>query len=456
MADKLYFSRDTEVYLQMTADHGGGTGGTVWKIPVLDGFSFSQATNASEITLSEAVSNNSARGKSRRSRQMFNDSYAPAEWSFSTYMRPFKSAVNASNGWSPTGTSADVHSVEEALWANFVSNPSFTRGVSGTDAAWTAPNPHASSGNINPVKNDVNFKLINFKSSEVAALGEFDLYFKLGGTSGQIVGTASTQLNYRIADCVVNEVTIDFDIDGIATLNWSGMGRIITEEASTPSTNLISEGADTDSNFIRNRLSIMSVVQADADELLETGETDSDNTATTYDIVLTGGNITFSNNITFLTPETLGVVNQPIGHVTGTRSVSGNFTSYLNDDTDSTSTLFARIIEDSDTVTNKFNVTFNIGGLPKITNGGTTVTVPFASDGANYDTAGDGSGTPTETDNTSVVVNMPRCHFELPTHSLDDIISLDTNFHALPADNDPGATEADYEAIIIYSGPTPS
>ena len=244
MADKLYFSRDTEVYLQMTADHGGGTGGTVWKIPVLDGFSFSQATNASEITLSEAVSNNSARGKSRRSRQMFNDSYAPAEWSFSTYMRPFKSAVNASNGWSPTGTSADVHSVEEALWANFVSNPSFTRGVSGTDAAWTAPNPHASSGNINPVKNDVNFKLINFKSSEVAALGEFDLYFKLGGTSGQIVGTASTQLNYRIADCVVNEVTIDFDIDGIATLNWSGMGRIITEEASTPSTNLISEGAD--------------------------------------------------------------------------------------------------------------------------------------------------------------------------------------------------------------------
>mgnify|MGYP001251999072 CR=1 FL=1 len=103
MADKLYFSRDTEVYLQMTADHGGGTGGTVWKIPVLDGFSFSQATNASEITLSEAVSNNSARGKSRRSRQMFNDSYAPAEWSFSTYMRPFKSAVNASNGWSPTG-----------------------------------------------------------------------------------------------------------------------------------------------------------------------------------------------------------------------------------------------------------------------------------------------------------------------------------------------------------------
>jgi len=35
MADKLYFSRDTEVYLQMTADHGGGTGGTVWKIPVL-------------------------------------------------------------------------------------------------------------------------------------------------------------------------------------------------------------------------------------------------------------------------------------------------------------------------------------------------------------------------------------------------------------------------------------
>ncbi|MEC7223030.1 MAG: tandem-95 repeat protein, partial [Verrucomicrobiota bacterium] len=48
---------------------------------------------------------------------------------------------------------------------------------------------------------------------------------------------------------------------------------------------------------------------------------------------LNGGNVTISNNITFITPEELGIVNVPIGHVTGTRSVSGSFTCYLTDDT---------------------------------------------------------------------------------------------------------------------------
>ena len=41
MADTLYFSRDTEVFIKI--------GSAIWSIPVLDGFSFSQATNASEI-----------------------------------------------------------------------------------------------------------------------------------------------------------------------------------------------------------------------------------------------------------------------------------------------------------------------------------------------------------------------------------------------------------------------
>ena len=84
MANDLFFSRDTRVVVS--------DGTAYWEIPVLDGFSFSQATNTSEISLAEmssAVSGN----KSRRGRRMFNDSYAPAEWSFSTYARPFKSAT---------------------------------------------------------------------------------------------------------------------------------------------------------------------------------------------------------------------------------------------------------------------------------------------------------------------------------------------------------------------------
>ena len=55
MAQQLYFSRDTKMFLEFDS--------FVWEIPVLDGFSFSQATNSSEITLNEMES---SAGVSRR------------------------------------------------------------------------------------------------------------------------------------------------------------------------------------------------------------------------------------------------------------------------------------------------------------------------------------------------------------------------------------------------------
>ena len=49
MADKLYFSRDTKLYVELTSNLGKFQG--LWEVPVLDGFSFSQATNHTEIAL---------------------------------------------------------------------------------------------------------------------------------------------------------------------------------------------------------------------------------------------------------------------------------------------------------------------------------------------------------------------------------------------------------------------
>ena len=43
MAQQLYFSRDSKMYIEFD--------GYVWEVPVLDGFSFSQATNSSEIKI---------------------------------------------------------------------------------------------------------------------------------------------------------------------------------------------------------------------------------------------------------------------------------------------------------------------------------------------------------------------------------------------------------------------
>jgi hypothetical protein len=369
MADILQFSRNTRVYVQQ--------GVNIWEIPVLDGFSFSQATNATEISLSEMTS---SLGVSRRARQMFTDSYAPAEWSFSTYMRP-------NNG----------SCVEEALWANFIANNSYT--AAGT--AWTAGVTRAAPA--------VTF---DFDDSNTTILGTFNVYFVLGGCGVNAATTpfaaANGQTIYKISDAVANTASIDFEIDGIATINWSGFGKIITEESTFNAATAITTGAlasDT-GNFIRNRLTSLT----------------ADGSATTsgfvtfdaaYSLVLTGGNITFENNISYLTPETLCTVNQPLGHVTGTRSISGNFTCYLNADGTSSAELFEDVISATDVVRNKFALTFSIGGAsaPK------------------------------------VVISLPQCHLEVPAHSIEDVISLDTTFHALPT-----SVDATDEATITYTG----
>ena len=361
MADTLYFSRDTKVYIQK--------GASIWEIPVLDGFSFSQATNSSEITLNEMATST---GASRRARRMFNDSYAPAEWSFSTYARPFISG----GGTGAAGNAATHHAVEEILWAMMVGDAALTAGLG---------------QGMTPGSSNL---AIDFADSNVVTLGTADIYFVLGGASG------GTQTIYKIEGCCVNEASVDFDIDGITTINWSGMGKIITEVAG-PITATIYEAIGSTSNFIRNRLTSLTAVSTSP-------------SAVTYDLVLTGGNVTISNNMTFLTPETLGVVNQPLGHVTGTRNVSGSFTCYLNAEALSSADLFENLIEATSTITNSFDLVFSVGGS---------------------------TATP------RIVLDMPTCHLEVPTHSIDDVISVEVNFHALPS-----TIEGTDEMTITYVG----
>ena len=354
MTDTLYFSRDTQVFVKI--------GSAVWTMPVLDGFSFSQATNASEITLNEMADTS---GNSRRGRQMFTDSYAPAEWSFSTYMRPFRSVGTTDPVTAgAVDTTTKHHAVEEVLWAMMVGSAAYS---SNTFPGFTA---------------DTTDLDIAFTNSNKTTLGEADIFFVMGGAG------SGTKTTYKISGCVVNEASIDFDIDGIATINWSGFGKIITEDTAPTATLFEGAGASDTSNFIRNRLTSLTAATAMGG-----------NHPATYDLVLTGGNVTISNNITFLTPETLGVVNQPLGHVTGTRSVSGSFTCYLNAADDSSAELFENIIEDTTKITNDFTLTFKVGG----------------------------TATP------RVELLMSQCHLEVPTHSIDDVISIETIFHALPS-----------------------
>jgi len=374
MATKLYFSRDTKVIAHVPQS-SAGTKSMYYDIPVLDGFSFSQATNTSEITLNEAQSTS---GVSRRGRAMFNDSYAPVEWSFSTYMMPFTSA-GGTKGTSGKASATDgAHcEVTEALWAMFfgqTGNAGITSDTSNLDITQSTANK--------------------------ATVGVFDLFFIMGASQAATAYNFTTgaatanQMIYKLSDCSIGEASFDFDLDGIATVNWSGNGKLISEEATlnlSSSDALINEGVSNTTGFIRNRIS----------DLTMSG--DASGSSVTYTSTLTGGNISWSNNLTYLTPETLGVVNQPLGHVTGTKSINGNFTCYLdNASATSSAEFYEDIVEATSDIQNSFSLSFDIGG----------------------------SGTP------HCIITMPTAHLEVPTHSIDEVISLETNFHALPSDFD--------------------
>lgn len=371
MATKLYFSRDTKVIAHIPQS-AAATKSMYYDLPVLDGFSFSQSMNTSEITLNEAQSTS---GVSRRGRAMFNDSYAPVEWSFSTYMMPFTSA-GGTKGTSgkASGTDGAHCEVSEAMWAMFfgqTGNAGITSDTSNLDITQSTANK--------------------------ATVGVFDLFFIMGASQAAsaynyTTGAATAnQMIYKIADCSVGEASFDFDLDGIATVNWSGNGKLITEEATldlSSSDALIYEGISNTTGFIRNRVSDLTI------------SGDASGSSVTYATTLTGGNITMSNNLTYLTPETLGVVNQPLGHVTGSKSIGGNFTCYLdNASSTSSAEFYEDLVEATSDIQNSFSLSFDIGAGA----------APFC------------------------LITMPTCHLEVPTHSIEEVISLETNFHALPS-----------------------
>ena len=547
MAQQLYFSRDTRMFIQFRnpADNTEAAAklgeGAIWEVPVLDGYSFSQTTNTSEITLAEMES---TAGISRRGRRMFTDSLAPAEWSFSTYIRPF---ISKAGSVTPAGSVAasnatEVHAVEEAFFASMFGADTYTTGSGFTRATNAAASGGGVTGGV--ITPGANSSVITIGESNRSALTSFTLYFMIDTAT-------SNPLVYRMPEAIVNEVSVDFDVDGIATLNWSGFAKevqdvsgnvflgtsapansatttdgttialgdifIDTDNAAGRQFNLvkssastmvvtaaIDEAATSTKNFIRNRLTSVSVEAATAtdkvptifpgkqaaitavdvsggtdkvttgtahgfatgDEVQISGITGSGGTtvdlngthfvnvtsttqfklyntaanATTgsatgltdldalsagtltnavvcngkYSLVLTGGNFTIGNNITYLVPEELGAINKPLEHVTGTRSATGTATCYLTlEDSDLTSGTSRQFFNDlvgtgaMGKVVNSFKVTMDIGGSTAATSG---------------------------SNDPALKVEFPSAHITVPTHQIEDVISLETSFEALPTD----------------------
>ena len=380
---------------------GNSTAANTFRIGVLDGYSFSQGSESTDVTINEAGS------APNRGSKRFNDALPPAEWSFGTYVRPFK------HGAASFRADGTYDMVENILWSALAGT-----GLSDASGAAVATSTGAANG-----------ALVDFVESDVHELMKLNIFFALENTT------------YRLNDAQINQAEIDFSIDGIAQITWSGNATTIDQvttayedpskyqiEAydadgaslthSSGSTDTYVENynfADTvgpsDADYLRNKLSSL-YLDADAQG---GGNASGGLDDKTYDINITGGSISIANNVTYVTPETIGIVDKPIGSFTGARTITGSLTMYLDTKSNGSNQLLTDLAAATDLVTNVFDVRLYMG-----------VAGAVGSDG---DAMGSDDFTA-----PGVEFNMPRCHLQVPTIETGDLISTTVEFAAHGSD----------------------
>ena len=376
---------------------GNEVDANTFRMGVLDGYSFSQGSDSTDVTISEAGA------APNRGSKRFNDSLPPAEWSFGTYVRPFK---HGANSFRAEGT---FDCCENILWA----------ALSGTGLPNATENTSGSGVFVSNTA--VKGSLCNFTESDVHELMKLNLYFALENTT------------YRLNQAQINQAEVDFSIDGIAQITWSGNATTIDQvsnaledpskhsiqgtSAAVPTSGNTDTFAETynyadttgpsDADYLRNKLSSL-YLDADAQG---GGASSNGLDDRTYDINITGGSLTIANNVTYVTPETIGVIDKPIGSFTGARVVSGSLTMYLDTKTDGSNQLLTDLANATDLVTNVFDLRLFMG-----VNG----TVDTDNEGMEAD----------DFTAPGVEFNMPKAHLTVPTVEVGDLISASVEFAA--------------------------
>ena len=362
------------------------------EIQVLDGLSFSQNTGSETVTLNEA-------GTSPvRGQRSFNTSLDPVELTFSTYMRPYF------NEGATSATAFDSNDVidaeEDVLWNAFAAG--YVDGsaelIGGASAAWTKT---VGSAGVAP------YSTLSLANSAKNQMQRFGVIIVLDTTS------------YVIDNCVLDQATIDFGLDAIATIAWTARGSTLRSVAITANTAdpVVFSGAfftagtnqskakNTTAPFLANKLSTVAVTKGIGA------------TGTAYTLALTGGSVTLSNNVTYLTPANLGVVNKPVTYFTGTRAVSGTINCYLRTGNTNSAGLLSQMLTDSATDVNPaFQVELKIGG----------------------------------TGNTRVELLMPACVLTIPTINTEQVISTAINFTAQGSASSAFAIDTANEITVKY------
>ena len=376
---------------------GNSTAANTFRVGVLDGYSFSQGSESTDVTIMEAGA------APNRGSKRFNDALPPAEWSFGTYVRPFK------HGAASFRADGTHDMVENILWSALAGT-----GLSDATGSAVATSTGAAAG-----------ALVDFLESDVHELMKLNIFFALENTT------------YRLNDAQINSAEIDFSIDGIAQVTWSGNattidqvttayedpskyqieaydadGASLTHSSGTTDTyvenyNFADTVGPSDADYLRNKLSSL-YIDADAQG---GGAASGGLDDRTYDINITGGSITIANNVTYVTPETIGIVDKPIGSFSGARTITGSLTMYLDTKSNGSNQLLTDLAAATDLVTNVFDVRLYMGVAGAVGSDGDAM-------GADDFTA------------PGVEFNMPKCHLQVPTIETGDLISTTVEFAA--------------------------
>ena len=414
---RVFFTTNVSASTGVIPDHTGTACSTsnTFELQVLDGFSFSQGTQQSVIQISEAGAT------PVRGQRAFNTQLDPVDFSFSMYVRPFLdtglvtaeesylwnallSANPISTGIAVTGISSFSRPATTSATAtitcsavnlssnsinagDFLALGSFTPTTVTNVTSWEGPVKLLSFGGTTSAATSL---VVEYQAAPPTSVGltlvtaTAMALFKCAWVpqatawttpAHSLVHTAGSNLNqlqkfgmifsvdniiYVVDNCALDQASIDFGLDGIATIAWTGKGTVLRPIPTATLTGSVFGGtglatgtakAKNDSaNYITNKLSTMALQGG-----IQGG-------GTAYNIALTGGNLTIANNISYVTPANLGVVNETIGYFTGTRSITGNVTAYLRTGTNNSAQVLENILSANASET-KFKAQIEVGGL---------------------------------------------------------------------------------------------
>ena len=382
---KVYFTTNLDTaangYKVLTS---GFTAANTFEIQVLDGFTFSQKTNQDTVTVMEAGA------APVRGQRAFNTSLAPVDFSFSNYIRPFNtgSAITAEESvlWNALLTDQAISTANTITvggtvsgvtyaFSNTTGNGTVTIAGSALTASGLAVGdtvvitgltgaPSADLVYLNAAAvvtaigaTAITLDLANAKAGTITGItsGTIKLYksawapvssaYSLATTAGsnkhqlQKFGMIFVvdKVAYAVDNCALTQVSIDFGLGAIATAAWTGQATQLRQIA----TDLIASGGtfsggtitgnyttkNTAASYITNKLSTVSLSLVNG--LVDSTGTTIAAAGTAYTLALTGGNININNNITYITPANLGVVNLPVTYYTGSRAITGSLNAYL-------------------------------------------------------------------------------------------------------------------------------